>query len=43
MSERDIARVNETSGKLANSVVEMLHSDGVSNAVVWVTEGGYFD
>jgi hypothetical protein len=43
MSERDLSRVNETAGKLANGVVEMLHADGVKNALVWVTDGFAFD
>jgi hypothetical protein len=43
MSEKDLARVNETAGRLANGVVEMLHTDGVKNALVWVTEGYAFD
>ena len=39
MSERDIARVNQTAGRLSNGVAEVLVANGVTNAVVWVADG----
>lgn len=43
MLEREVVVVNERAGKLANCVTELLTTDGIRNAVVWVTDGYAFD